>query len=121
MLVLLVVEDEPLILMAVQEALEANGYVVLPTANGVEALSVLDSRHGELAGIVTDVRLGAGPDGWQVSRRARELRPDIPVVYATGDSAPDWPVHGVTQSVLVPKPYAPEEMLAAISSVLMQT
>ncbi|MBV1691837.1 response regulator [Novosphingobium sp. G106] len=118
-MVLLVVEDEPLILMAIQDALEASGYVVLPTTSGAEAITVLDNRHREIAGIITDVRLGSGPNGWQVSRRARELRPDIPVVYATGDSAPDWPAFGVPQSILVPKPYVPEQMLDAISAVMV--
>lgn len=120
-MMLLLVEDEPLILLGIQEALEAGGYTVVAVTSGADAISVLESRHPEIDGIITDVRLGAGPDGWEVSRHARELRPDMPVVYATGDSAPDWPVYGVPQSILVAKPYAPAEMLTAISSVLMRT
>jgi CheY-like chemotaxis protein len=118
-IVLLLVEDEPLILMAAQEALEAGGFTVVPAASGTEALVVLNSRHTEIAGVITDVRLGSGPDGWEVSRHARELKPDFPVIYVTGDSAADWPVNGVPNSILLQKPYAAAQILTAISSVLI--
>ncbi len=63
---LLVVEDEPLILLSVQDALEAGGYTVLTAAHGAEAIQVLDNRSGEISGLLTDIKLGTGPDGWQL-------------------------------------------------------
>jgi hypothetical protein len=54
-----------------------------------------------------------------VSRHARELKPDFPVIYVTGDSAADWPVNGVPNSILLQKPYAAAQILTAISSVLI--
>src|SRR5688572_15147392 len=89
----LLVEDEPLILLVAQDALEAGGYIVLPAQSASEGLSLIDSRFGELSGLITDVRLPGGADGWKIARHARELRPDLPVVYTTGDSAPDWPAN----------------------------
>src|SRR3954462_12705874 len=82
----LLVEDEPLVLLVAQDALEAGGYMVLPVQLASEALTVLDSRFAELSGLVTDVRLPGGADGWAIARHARELRADLPVVYTTGDS-----------------------------------
>src|SRR4051812_27890350 len=87
--VVLLVEDEPLVLLVAQDALEAGGYKVVPVQISSEALDVLDSRIGELSGLVTDIRLPGGPDGWEIARHARELKPDLPVVYTTADSAAD--------------------------------
>ena len=117
---LLLAEDEPLVLLSTQDALEAGGYSVVAAADGAEAIAVMDTRSGELSGLITDIRLGAGPTGWDVARHARELRPDLPVVYATGDSAHEWPIHGVPKSLVVQKPYAPAQVLTAISTLLTE-
>ena len=95
--VVLLVEDEPLVLLVAQDALEAGGYTVLPVQLASEALDLLDTHIAELAGLITDIRLPGGPDGWEIARHARELKADLPVVYATADSALDWPVKGVPQ------------------------
>lgn len=116
--VVLLVEDEPLILLVAQDALEAGGYTVLPAQLASEALDILGKRAAELSGLVTDVRLPDGPDGWEIGRRAREVRPDLPVVYTTGDSAADWSAQGVPKSVVVQKPYAGAQLLTALSSLV---
>src|SRR3954462_3174501 len=82
--VILLVEDEPLVLLVAQDALEAGGYTVLPARLSSEALDLVDSRIGELAGLITDIRLPGGADGWEIARRARELRAGLPIVYTTG-------------------------------------
>jgi len=115
---LLLVEDDPLVLLVAQEALESGGYAVAVAANAAEVISALDERSAEFAGLVTDVRLGDGADGWEVARHARELMPVLPIVYMTGDSAGDWPVHGVPNSAVVQKPYAPAQLVTAISTLI---
>ena len=115
---LLLVEDEPLVLLVAQDALEAGGYKVVPVQIASDALSVLSSRGAELSGLVTDIRLPGGPDGWEIARHARELRADLPIVYTTGDSAADWPAKGVPNSVVVQKPYAGAQLLTAISTLM---
>ena len=115
--IILLVEDEPLVLLVAQDALEAGGFTVIPTQVGAEALAVIDARIAELSGLVTDVRL-PGASGWDIARHARELKADLPVVYTTGDSAADWPAQGVPNSVVVQKPYAGAQLLTAISTLL---
>ena len=115
---ILVVEDEPLVLLVAQDALEAGGYVVLPATSGPEAVAALDRQHGHFVGLVTDIRLGSPPNGWDVARYARELRGDLPVVYTTADSAPEWSVQGVPNSAVVQKPYAGAQLLTAISTLI---
>jgi CheY-like chemotaxis protein len=114
----LLVEDEPLVLLVAQDALQAGGYAVLPVQLASEALQVLDTRIGDLSGLVTDIRLPGGSDGWDIARHARELKPDLPVVYTTADSAADWPAKGVPNSVVVQKPYAGAQLLTAISTLM---
>lgn len=116
----LLVEDEALILIVAQDALEAGGYAVMPVTGSAAAMDALDERSGDFAGLVTDVRLGAGPNGWDVARHARELKANLPVVYTTGDSAVDWPVHGVPNSVVIQKPYAEAQLVTAISTLITQ-
>ena len=116
--IILLVEDEPLVLLVAQDALEAGGFTVIPVQIASEALSVLDSKSAELSGLVTDIRLPGGPDGWEIARHARELRADLPVVYTTADSAVEWPVQGVPNSVVVQKPYAGAQLITAISTLM---
>jgi CheY-like chemotaxis protein len=112
------VEDEPLVLLVGQDALEAGGYKVLPVELASEALNILESRIADLSGLVTDIRLPGGPDGWEIARRARELRADLPVVYTTADSAAEWPAKGVPNSAVIQKPYAGAQLLTAISTLI---
>jgi CheY-like chemotaxis protein len=68
--------------------------------------------------LVTDIRLPGGSDGWEIARHARELKLDLPIVYTTADSAAEWPVRGVPNSVVVQKPYAAVQLLTVISTLL---
>lgn len=115
---ILLVEDEPLILLTAQDALEAGGFTVVPADDASDAIVALESRIGDLSGLVTDVRLPGKITGWDIARHARELRGDLPVVYMTGDSAADWAAQGVPNSVVVQKPYAGAQLLTAISTLL---
>ena len=115
---LLLVEDDA----GVQEILHAEltdaGFKVIVVSGGTQAIMQLEDAAARLRAIITDIRLGAGPDGWEVARRARELFPDIPVVYATGDSAAEWSSKGVPKSVLIVKPFAPSQLITAVSTLL---
>jgi CheY-like chemotaxis protein len=114
------VEDEPLVLMTVRQALEDAGYGVREAGDGREALAVIDAEIQTFGALVTDVNLGR-IDGWAVARHARELNPKMPVVYVTGDSAHEWASQGVPGSVLVEKPFAPAQIVTAVSSLLVVT
>src|SRR5215208_174960 len=105
-------------MLAAQDALEAGGYTVIEAHTGDEALAIIDAKGDRLAGIITDIRLGSRQDGWELARRGRERKPDIPVVYATGDSAHEWNIHGVRNSSVVQKPYASAQLMTAISTLL---
>jgi CheY-like chemotaxis protein len=117
-ILLLLAEDQPLVRLTMQDALEDGGYAVVEASNGAEAQAILDDRDRQIAGLVTDIRLGKGPDGWELARHARELNPLLPVVYVTGDSAAEWAANGVPNSIMLQKPFADAQLLTAISTLL---
>ncbi|MDE4586356.1 response regulator [Sinorhizobium meliloti] len=82
-----------------------------------EALLLLD-YDSEIAGVVTDIRFFGLPDGWSVARVAREIDPDMPVVYVTGHGALEWPSRGVANSILLEKPFALAQLVTAVSQLL---
>jgi DNA-binding response OmpR family regulator len=116
---LLYVEDEALIQQMLVTDLEEAGFAVLVTNNGTEALAVLASQSEELHGLITDINLGDGPDGWDVARKARELRSGLPVVYVSAASEHEWTSQGVPASLMITKPFVPAQVVVAISSLLI--
>lgn len=117
-LIILVVEDEPLIGIAVQDALESAGYEVELLNSGNEAIARLEVDTFKPSGLITDIRLRESASGWDIARRARELHPMIPVVYMSGDSAMDHSAQGVPDSVMVQKPFAAVQIVTAIAQLL---
>lgn len=115
---LLYVEDEVLLQEVLIIALTDAGYEVLAVTTGAEGVEALQSRSGELRGLITDINLGTGPDGWDVARKARELIGGLPVLYVSGASHQDWTSKGVPESVMINKPFAPAQIVVAISGLL---
>ena len=115
----LVVEDEAPLQLLVQDALEEAGFAVTVSASGEEAVERLQRQDPAFVALVTDIQLSR-PDvtGWDVAHRARELDGALPVIYMTGAAAADWPSNGVPNSILVTKPFAPAQIVTAVSQLL---
>lgn len=120
-LLLLLVEDDEGVISLLEETLRDGGFDLELAKNGAAALGILEARSETLRGLITDINLGAGPNGWDIARRARELSEDIPVVYMSGASGHEWTSHGVPNSTLVHKPFAPAQIVTAISALLNVT
>ena len=67
---------------------------------------------------MTDINLQDGVSGWDVAKHARERDADIRVVYMTAASAGEWTAKGVPQSVLLTKPFAPAQIVSAVTTLL---
>jgi CheY-like chemotaxis protein len=113
----LVVEDEALIQFEIESALQEGGYTTHSVATGKAAFARLDGTT-DVRALVTDVNLGNAITGWDVARRARELNPELPVVYVTSVSSADWSAHGVPNSILIGKPFVAGQIITAISQLL---
>lgn len=117
----LIAEDEPMIRLIIEEALQEAGYSVCASADGAEALACLEQPDQHFVAVVTDIRMPGSTSGWDVARRARELRPDVAVIYVSADGEPDWTSQGVPESVFVQKPFAQAQIVTALSNLLNKT
>jgi len=63
---LLYVEDDALIRETMVESLEEAGFKLLVADHGDQAVQLLVAHAADLRGLITDVNLGDGPDGWAI-------------------------------------------------------
>ena len=102
----LLVEDEAEICDIAAEALEEQGFEVQAVATAGDALRCLITGSA-VDVLLTDVNLPGGMDGVALALRARELRPDLPIVYTSGRRATIENMEPVEGSMFLPKPYDP--------------
>jgi CheY-like chemotaxis protein len=114
----LVVEDEPLILLDVETALQEAGFEVVAVTDAAQAVAAFDAEPGKFKGLITDIRLGNRQSGWEVAKHLRQANPTIPVVYISGDSAIHWGAEGVPESVMITKPFFLPQIVTALSTLL---
>jgi DNA-binding response OmpR family regulator len=101
----LLVEDELLISEWVAQSLSEQGFAVQTAANAADALDHLAADEVDV--LLTDINLPGDMDGAMLARRARELRPSIPVVYASSRATMLSPDARVPGAIILPKPYEP--------------
>ncbi len=101
----------------VEETLRDGGYSASGATSGEDAVAMLESETDYRA-LITDVNLRGKMTGWDVAQRARELKPDVPVIYVTSTAGAEWTARGVPKSILIPKPFAPAQITTAISQLL---
>jgi len=114
----MVVEDDQLIQEMVNEALTEGGFQPSVAATGEEAVTLLQDNKEKYRALITDINLLGRLDGWEVARRAREINPEMPVIYMTGAAADQWTSRGVPNSILLDKPFAPAQLVTAVSQLL---
>lgn len=113
----LVSEDEVLVAQLIEFILGDEGLDPTIVFSGREAIKAVQADPGYQI-LITDIRVGDPPNGWEVAKAARRANPDIGVVYVTGDSMADWSAKGVPGSIVVAKPFSPSEIVSAVKSVL---
>jgi DNA-binding response OmpR family regulator len=117
-LLLLLVEDEALLRDMLEAGLSDGGFEIALAINGKQGLARLEANAAQFKAVITDIKMGDGPDGWEIGRRARELVSDMPVIYMSGDSGHDWSSKGVPNSVMLPKPFAIAQLVTAVSTLM---
>lgn len=116
---ILVVEDDTLIRMALVATLKGGGYTVAECNSGAAAMILIDDS-ADLQGLISDINLGDGPDGWAVAHHARQRYPALAVLYVSGESVASWTAEGVPNSLILQKPYAEAQLMTAIASLLIE-
>jgi len=84
LMTILIVDDEPGIRRSLGESLAEEGYAVLKAERGEQALELLENPDSDGIDLVLlDVWL-PGIDGLETLQRAKQMRPDLPVVMISG-------------------------------------
>jgi DNA-binding response OmpR family regulator len=116
--IVLVIEDDDSIQTVVEDALSDAGFEPAIAPSGEEAVTLLKGMKNTYRALVTDITLRGKIDGWEVAQQARQIDPEFPIVYISGKSAAEWPSKGVPNSIMLPKPFAPAQLVTAIANLL---
>jgi CheY-like chemotaxis protein len=116
--IVLVVEDEEPLQEILHDALKEGGFDVTTVVSGQEALAIIESGAVKYSALVTDINLRGRMKGWEIARLVRQIDPAFPIVYMTGAAADDWSSEGVPNSILLKKPFAPAQLVTAVSQLL---
>jgi signal transduction histidine kinase/ActR/RegA family two-component response regulator len=120
----LVVEDDPDVRNLLLALLEDLGYAALESANGPEALQLLENPENRIDVLLTDMVMPGGMTGVELIGAARALRPDLPAVLTSGYVAGNLSMASAVSEELaaklpvLSKPYQQEELAEIIARVL---
>ncbi|KPW15592.1 PAS protein [Pseudomonas cannabina pv. alisalensis] len=116
---ILVVDDEPAVRLLIAELLEDLGHVVLQAEKGSDALAILQSKAA-IDLLITDVGLPGGMNGRQVADAARDVRPDLKVLFVTGYAENAVLTHDTLEPGMhvLPKPFAIAELISRVTELL---
>jgi DNA-binding response OmpR family regulator len=117
---ILVIEDEPQMLLGLRDNLELEGYEVQTAADGEEGLAKAAAFAPDL--VILDVMLPR-KNGFDVCRELRARSNSTPVVMLTARSAETDKVLGLELGAddYVTKPFSITELLARVRAVLRRT
>ena len=118
---LLVVDDDPGLLLAVSETLRAEGYDVKTARRGAEALVIVAQALPDL--IISDIRM-PGMDGYQLVRnlRANARTRLVPIVFLTAKDEIADRIEGFRTGVdaYLTKPFDPDELIDTVRRLYVE-
>ncbi|MEP7297675.1 MAG: PAS domain S-box protein [Burkholderiales bacterium] len=114
-MVVVAVDDDSLVLESTRSMLEDLGHTVLAAGSGAAALDLVRTEPG-VALVVTD-QVMPGMAGSGLIEQLRELRPELPVILATGFSDS---FHAFAGAVRLNKPFDQQQLSDAISDALAE-
>ncbi len=111
---ILVVEDDAIVRMLIVDVLEELEFSVLEAADAEEALAVVQNDDQTIDLMMTDVGL-PDMDGKQLASKVRELRPTLPILFASG-YAENIDVPAGMQ--VIAKPFSIDQLRDKVKSML---
>ena len=110
----LVVEDEPLLLMTAIDIVESAGFEAIAARNADEAVRLLESIP-DIRILFTDIHMPGSMDGLKLAAAARKRWPPIEIIIVSGMKRPDA-TEMPERSVFFSKPYDPRDVSGALAS-----
>lgn len=113
-------EDEANLRAGIKLNLELEGYEVVTTDHGKEALKILKGQHFDL--LLLDVMLPE-IDGFQICEQVRLTNLEVPIIFITAKDTPADRISGLKRGAddYLTKPFELEELLLRIKNLLKRT
>ncbi len=115
----LLAEDQEMVRDAARAMLVHFGFEVIAARDGAEAVEIFRDRADEIRLVLTDLTMPR-LNGWETLTALRKMRPDIPVILASGYDAAQAMEgdHAEQPQVFLPKPYQMAGLKAALGKAL---
>ncbi len=117
---ILLVEDDPPIRSLIRRSLESQGFQLLEASNGNEALILAADQRGSIDLLLSDVVMPQ-MDGFTLSERLVESRPETRVLFMTGYADRSVAVRGGLKEAgraFLLKPFTRDHLLRTIREQL---
>src|SRR5690349_5916953 len=116
--IVLIVDDDDQVLDIAAIVLASLGYQVIPATNGEAALEIV-KYYRDIDLLMTDIIMPGSIDGWELARRAKQLRPEIGVLYTTGHGERQLPEQSRPGlGPLLPKPWRADQLVSLVNRAL---
>jgi CheY-like chemotaxis protein len=116
---ILVVDDDELVLLAVQELLTPLGFSVTISSNGADAIHKATCKSFDL--VILDVIMPE-MDGFEVCKKMRQLEPyrETPILMLTAKSGEEDKQRGMEAgaNLYLPKPISPKRLIALVEEAM---
>ena len=117
---ILLVEDEPAVLMMAKGILQRLGYQVIPAPSGDEAVPVWREQAEKIDLLLTDMVMPGSLNGRELAEQLLQEKPGLKVLYTSGYSM-ELIGTSLTSSrdfVFLPKPYHPDTLAQTVRNCL---
>jgi len=113
---ILIVDDEPNIVMALEFSLKKKGYNVLIARDGEEAMTVFDSSHPKV--VILDVMMPKF-DGFEVLNHIKTIQPQTKVIFLSAKSKKEDIQKGLDEGAdkYFTKPFSTKKLLTEIENL----
>ena len=115
----LVVEDEPDLMLLVTLTLRRAGHLSLEAPTGARGLELAAAEDPDV--VLLDIRL-PDIDGWTVLQELRRNKPGLPVVILSAHASEDARTHAedLGANAFLPKPFVLAELISTVESLAGQ-
>ena len=120
---ILLAEDDASLRRAIRLTLRRNGYAVIETSNGSEALEQWRQHRGQIALLITDMIMPGELDGRELADALHQTNPNLNVIVCTGyrPAGDAWPLAEDRRITLLRKPFDLSLLLSKVRQALVQT
>jgi CheY-like chemotaxis protein len=109
----LVVEDEPLMLMDAVELVTEAGFEAIAAKNADDAIRILENRS-DIRVVFTDVNMPGSMDGIRLAHAVRDRWPPIEIIVTSGLTVANVQELLPERGIFFPKPYTPAQIAGAL-------